>query len=270
MNKQLTPKRHWLLTLILLLPLSAVAETIQVDPLEFDYGEVMVTSDMVMEFTITSTAPTPLTVSSVSIVYDADGYFSITDVTPGVTFPHSLDFEETLVIEVTFEPLAAGSTGASLRIVSDATNGDILYIPLLGEGVVIAPTPRGLMDYVLVYYNAGVVNGTILGVGTGKRAEKRIDKFDAIIDSADAAIDAADDAGACEALDDAYYRIDGIPRPNDYLVGPAVPTLSTLIQLVMESLGCPQAYGTDRCPSWMRAYPPVGAPPSVPAACGKR
>jgi len=224
---------------LLLLPLRAAAETIYVDPLEFDYGEVMVTSDMVMEFTITSTAPTPLTVSSIAIVYDADGYFSITDVTPGVTFPHSLDFEETLVIEVTFEPLAAGSTGASLRVVSDATNGDVLYIPLLGEGVVIAPTPRGLMDYLLVYFNSGVANDTILGVGTGKRAEKRIDKFDALLDEADAAIDAADDAGACEALDDAYYRIDGLMRPNDYLVGPGVPTLSALIVLVMDALECP-------------------------------
>jgi len=272
MNKQLTPKRHWLLTLILLLPLSAVAETIQVDPLEFDYGEVMVgsASDMPMEFTITSTGPTPLLVQNVSIVDDTDGHFTITGVTPGVTFPHTLDVDEELVVEVTFKPLTAGSTGATLRIVSDATNGDIIYIPLQGEGVVIAPTPRGLMDYLLVYYNAGVVNGTILGVGTGKRAEKRIDKFDAIIDSADAAIDASDDAGACEDLNDAYLRVDGIPKPNDYLVGPAVPTLSALIQLVMESLGCPEAYGTDRCPSWMRAYPPVGGPPSVPAACGKR
>lgn len=146
---------------------------------------------------------------------------------------------ESLVVEVTFDPLAAGSTGATLRVVSDATNGDILDLPLLGEGVVIAPTPRGLMDYLLVYFNSGVYNDTILGVGTGKRAEKRIDKFYALLDEADAAIDADDVAGACEALDDAYYRIDGLMRPNDYLVGPGVPTLSALIVLVMDSLGCP-------------------------------
>jgi len=241
MNRQLIATRHWFFTLLilLLLPRPAAAETIQIDLLEFDYGEVMVGSDMLMEFTITSTGPTPLLVMSPSIVYDAYGYFSITDVTPGVTFPHTLDVDDELVVEVTFEPLAAGSTGASLRIVSDATNGDVLYIPLQGEGVVIAPTPRGLMDYLIVYFNKGVANETILGVGTGKRAEKRIDKFIKLLDSGDEAIDAADDAGACEALDDAYLRIDGIARPTDYLVGPAVPTLATLVTLVMDSLGCP-------------------------------
>ena len=227
------------LALLLLLPLRAGAETIQVDPLEFDYGEVMVGSDMLMEFTLTSMGPTPLAVEDVSIVYDADGYFSITDVTPGVTFPHSLNVDEELVVEVTFDPLAAGSTSATLRVVSDATNGAVVDVPLLGEGVVIAPTPRGLMDYLLVYFNSGVYNDTILGVGTGKRAEKRIDKFYALLDEANVAIDAADDAGACEALDDAYYRIDGLMRPNDYLVGPGVPTLSALIVLVMDSLECP-------------------------------
>jgi hypothetical protein len=227
------------LALLLLLPLRAVAETIQVDPLEFDYGEVMVGSDMPMVFTLRSMGPTPLLVQSIAIVYDAGGYFAITDVTPGVTFPHSLDFEETLVIEVTFEPLAAGSTGASLRVVSDATNGAVWDIPLQGEGVVVAPTPTGMMDYTVAFYYSGVANGTILGVGTGKRAEKRIDRFSDLIEESDDLIDAGDHAEACEVLDDAFLRIDGIARPNDYLVGPAVPTLSSLIGFVMDALDCP-------------------------------
>jgi hypothetical protein len=134
----------------------------------------------------------------------------------------------------------------------------------------VPPTPTGLMDYTMTFYFDGLANGTILGVGTGRRAEKKIDKFEVLFFSADAAIDSADDAVACEELDDAYYRIDGLARPNDYLVGPAVPTLSTLIQLVMESLACPQAYEADRCPSSMRTSPPVDAPPSAAAACGKR
>ena len=267
MKKQLIPKRHWLLTLILLLPLTAVAENIDADPLEYDYGTVIVGTSKFMKFTIRSIGPyTPLTIYDITIVYDDNGEFLLDAVVPD----DPLEVGGEIEVMVTFTPRAEGMASASLLVDSDALNFPLLYIPLQGEGITADPTPTGMMDYLMSFFYDSVANETILGIGTGKRAEKRIDKFEVILYSADAAIDASDDAVACEELDDAYYRIDGIPRPNDYLVGPAVPTLSTLIILVMDSLGCPEAYGTDRCPSWMRAYPPVGAPPSVPAACGKR
>ena len=43
---------------------------------------------------------------------------------------------------------------------------------------------------------------------------------------------------ACQQLLDVFKRIDGQPKPPDFVTGKAVPELATMVQDLMVSLGC--------------------------------
>lgn len=227
------------LLLLVLLPLRAVAESIAVDPTSWDYGEVAVGDTEYMSSTITSMGPlTPLTVDGISIVYDTTDSFEISSITPEVTFPHALPVGESLEVVVAFAPSAEGSVDAFLYIVSNANNGLEQFILLEGVGVVEPQTPEEMMADLLDFYEEGVDDGMICGIGPGNSANAKLRIFARMLDTADDLIGVPDYAAACDELERAFLRSDDAPRPQDFIDCELAPAVNAMIGEVMDALAC--------------------------------
>jgi hypothetical protein len=59
-----------------------------------------------------------------------------------------------------------------------------------------------------------------------------------MLEAAGDLIDAGRTAEACQQLQDAYQRTDGLPRPPEFVAGPAASTLAQMILDLMAVLGC--------------------------------
>ena len=64
------------LCVLLLMPFQVMAENIEIDPMEMDYGNAWVGGSVSEVFVLESMGPTPLMISAVNITDDATGSFS--------------------------------------------------------------------------------------------------------------------------------------------------------------------------------------------------
>ena len=222
----------------LFIPLTAAAETIQVDPLAWDYGEVDIGDSDVMVFTIQSIGPlTPLLIKRIVIEDDDTGAYELSEVIPDVILPHSLDVGETLEAVVTFAPTEEGLATADLLIESDAHIEPCVYVPLQGVGI-DESTPEALMADAIEFFDASLANGTIYGAGRGRSATAHLSVFAGMLDQAADLIAAGDDTGACKQLAKIADRCDSASPPPDLIGGSSAYDLYLMILDVMEALGC--------------------------------
>jgi hypothetical protein len=144
--------------MFILSPPQVAAQGISVDPLSWDFGDVLLGSSPTKTFRISSTEILPLTVSDISFTaysspafsfeqFLLDGTIPITGVPPSYTLwsstwspdtpPHLLD------VTVRFSPDSLGLHTASIHIWSDAAPPDgTLFLPLSGTCV---PTPSAVI-----------------------------------------------------------------------------------------------------------------------------
>jgi hypothetical protein len=90
----------------------------------------------------------------------------------------------------------------------------------------------------LAFFDASVANGTLYGNGPGKSADGRRNALRNQIETAGDLIDDSAAQEACQQLLDAYQRCDGLPRPPEFVAGPAAPTLAQMILDLMGQLEC--------------------------------
>jgi hypothetical protein len=116
---------------VVVAPLSACAQCIQVTPENWDYGDVKVGTAKSQVFTIASCASTSLTVYIIEITDDPTGGFAVTSAPdlPVIIYPG-----EPEEVEVTFTPPSLGAHEGFLHIFSNAP-GNHTYINLSGVGV---------------------------------------------------------------------------------------------------------------------------------------
>jgi len=151
--------------------------------------------------------------------------FTITSSVPASVAPGAI-----VDIQVTFAPSAAGYAAADLLI-----NGAV-GSSLGGMGVAVEPPPSEAVDDILAFFDASVAAGTLYGSGPGNSANGR---RKALRNQIKAAGDLLDDgADACQQLLNAYQRCDGLPRPPEFVAGPATSTLAGMILDLMAALGC--------------------------------
>ena len=84
-----------------------------------------------------------------------------------------------------------------------------------------------------------VAAGTLVGSGPGGSASGRLNAFQNMLNAADDHIEDGNYALACEQLQDARNRADGIHPPPDFVTGPARAEVEAMIAEVMTELGCP-------------------------------
>ena len=219
---------------ILAVPLVASAECIDVTPANWDYGDVEVGTSETQIFTILSCAESSVMLYIMEIVDDATGAFTIMSAPPPGVIPGG----ETREIEVAFTPPNLGAHEAFLHMYSNAP-GNHTYISLFGTGVSEEPGPGEVMAELIDSVEAFVNAGTLVGDGPGGSASGRLKAFRNMLNAANDHIEDGNNALACEQLQDAKDRVDGVHPPPDFVVGPARAEVEAMIAEVMAELGCP-------------------------------
>jgi hypothetical protein len=80
--------------------------------------------------------------------------------------------------------------------------------------------------------------GEIIGVGGGGLADVRLNTFRVILGIAGLRYQFGNFNGACNLLNNAYNRSDGLPRPPDLVEGDAVQDLNQMINILRTNMGC--------------------------------
>jgi hypothetical protein len=204
---------------------------IEVVPLDHDFGDVQVGSSSTAMITISNIDGHGLEIYPVTLSGSAD--FAIT------MYPDPIiGSAMSTAVEITFTPSATGYVAAVLDIESNDMSNPIVSVSLAGMGVGQEQPPTSVAD-ILAFFDASVAAGTLYGDGPGNSADGRRNALRNQIEAAGDLIDDGAIQEACQQLLDAYQRCDGLPRPPEFVAGPAAPTLAQMILDLMGELGCP-------------------------------
>ncbi|MCK5851117.1 MAG: hypothetical protein KAH23_09400 [Kiritimatiellae bacterium] len=212
--------------------------SVAVSPPAHDFGDVeieMPVTAIIFVSSLTTSSSLPpggdLTINSVSIVGNTD--FEITS--PAV-IPDNLPAEGLLELELTFTPSAEGYTTGTLVIETDAPYVPIVEIPLGGMGITTAQARQEQIEEIGDDLEGGIEDGTIVGEGAGASADKRVNALNNMLDAVGDLIIAEEYELAYSQLESLYKKIDGQPKPPDFVSGPAVDELRLQVEALLEAL----------------------------------
>jgi hypothetical protein len=143
---------------------------------------------------------------------------------------------ETADVEITFAPNALGTTSATLQVLSNDPDQPLAEVMLSGTGVTLDPSDT--LGTILVFFDASVTAGTLVGSGPGGSGPMRLSALRNMLEAAGDLIDAGQAEKACNQLLDALLRTDGTSPPPEFVAGTAAPQLATQIQDLRTSMGC--------------------------------
>ncbi|MCK5068285.1 MAG: choice-of-anchor D domain-containing protein [Bacteroidales bacterium] len=227
------------LSMILLVALAPV-HALEVSPSSCNFGDVEVGTSISTIITITNIDPFPVSIDHIEMIGSGD--FSATS---SISLPLILEFGETVDIIVVFTPSAEGEFSADLVI----QNGEQYFVVLFGTGVSSQPPPISIQD-ILSFYDASVEAGTLYGVGPNNSARiNKLKVFRKMLVETGYLLDEGNYEGACDKLNNADKRCDDYRIPPDFVQGPALAELSTLIAEFMGVLGCAQFSAKKSAPT---------------------
>ena len=91
---------------------------------------------------------------------------------------------------------------------------------------------------ILALYDASSLSGSLTEDGPGKSAAGRMKALRSMLDAASAPNSNGLSHRACGRLRAALERTDGVPRPPDFVTGPAASELAAQIEALRSSQGC--------------------------------
>ncbi len=107
---------------------------------------------------------------------------------------------------------------------------------LIGNGLV------GAVEYQATVLEAvvddAIAGGTLVGTGSGNSATGRLNAFANMIEATGDLIEAGFIEDACGQLKSALRRVDGAPRPPDFVAGVDAALIKAEIEFLQTSLGC--------------------------------
>lgn len=196
----------------------------------FEDVELGTSSTLVV--TISNLGTGDLTVSGIGLETD----FAITSAPAAAIV---VEPSQTVDVEITYTPTALGHNSAVVKITSDDPDEPVVEVQLSAAGVEIPPPPSEQIAAILTFFDASVNDGTLVGDGQGNSAEKRLNALRNMVEAAgDLIIENELFEEACQQLLDVYGRMDGQPKPPDFVTGGAVAKLASMVQDLMASLGC--------------------------------
>jgi hypothetical protein len=206
-------------------PALYTTDDLEVFPSSHNFGDVEVGTSMSGVVTVMNLGATDVDLEA-TILGSAD--FAITSSVPASIGPGSV-----VDIALEFAPSAEGLAAADLLINGETGSS------LSGVGVAVGPPPPVAVADILAFFDASVADGTLFGSGPGNSADGRRRALRNMIEAAGEMIDGGLIDDACQQLLDTYRRTDGLPRPPEFVAGPAAPTLAAMIlDLMSGGLGC--------------------------------
>jgi hypothetical protein len=203
---------------------SQVLAHLEVFPTEHDFGDVEVGNSRSTSVTLMNLGDAEVGLDT-ALRCSAD--FAIVSTVPANISPGGI-----VDIEVVFTPSATGFVAADPLI-----NG--VAVTALGLlGVANEPPPPPSIVEILAFFDASVADGSLVGDGPAKSADGRRNALRNMLEATCDLIKDGNIADACKQLMDSYQRCDGLPRPPEFVAGPAAPAITEMIFDLMISLGC--------------------------------
>ena len=121
-----------------------------VNPTALNFGNTPVNVPLTQPVTLTSTGTAAVTISAATV---SGAGFSVS----GATFPVTLNPNQTLTLQVQFDPTTAGAATGQLTVTSDSTTGGTANVTLTGNGTVTT-TPQLTVNPTAVNFGNTQVN----------------------------------------------------------------------------------------------------------------
>jgi hypothetical protein len=204
-------------------------------PQQLYLGQIAVGETTTGIVTVMSTGEAPVQVTEVFLTSDSHPDFWISERPPS---PIPLEPESSFDVEVSFGPLSGGLRLATLALTSNSSAGSTAVVPLSADGVAAPITPTTQIQHILDFLTTGGQTAALSGAGSGSSPEHRFNALRNMIKAAGDLLDLGDVAAACEQLQDAYQRCDGVSPPPDFVTGDARAELASLIQSLLTSEVC--------------------------------
>jgi hypothetical protein len=214
------------------LVLTTGAPEIDVSPLTYDFGDVEIGNVATSIVTVSNIGTARLVMHDYSISGSSE--FAVN----GPSLPALLGPTESADLEVTFTPISEGESTGELTILSDDLDEATVVVSLGGTGVVVEPPPSEQISEILVFIDTSITTGELQGTGSGNSATGRVGALINMIEAAGDLIEEGNLDAACGQLRAAYRKVDGDPRPPDFVEGAEAPALANQILALMQILGC--------------------------------
>src|SRR5262249_13423959 len=132
----------------------------------------------------------------------------------------------------------------TVSVVDRAAAVGIATVPVGAVPVRIALSPGGLTvpgpgltpDGVLAFFDQSVANGSLVGRGRGAWAPSSLQALRRMLLTARDLLKRGKSAAAARQLQAVAFRTDGLPRPADFVRGPAAPRLFDLVTALRRQL----------------------------------
>jgi YVTN family beta-propeller protein len=210
---------------------------IGVQPSSYDFGDIVVGNTSAMYMTISNTGGAVLTIKNIYFGNQAEGdAFAL-------QFPSDLPLtippNSYLNMEVRYTPtLIFTQQNNSLVLESDDEDKSVIEVPITGRGV-LAKEPSQAVSGLLGFIDYALDNALIVGTGPGNSADNRANALMNMIESAGDLISKNAIQGACKQLNSIYKKVDGLPKPPDFISGEAVSGVASGVLEIMNSQNCP-------------------------------
>ena len=150
--------------------------------------------------------------------------------------PLTLDPNTAVDIEILYTPVVEGLAEATFTVFSDDPNDPYVTVNLIGEGMPVILSPEEQITQILDFYDQAVEEGSIEGVGNKKFAKNKARVFGKMLTFIERMIDRERERPAVKVLEMIEKKCDGKKRPKDFIEGPAVEELNTMINELIDTL----------------------------------
>jgi len=206
----------------------------EVTPTAVFFGDVMLADTVPQFVTLSNIGEALVTINEIVVDDFAGGSFSVM-LPADVVLPFDLASGASIDITVKFSPSAEGGSAGVMQIMNSEK---IIKMALRGQGVLQDVPPAGQIANILDFINEGVDAGTLFGEGPGNSGDSRLGALQNLIEAAGELIEDNMLQEACNLLLQALRRVDGSPRPPDFIDGDARGELAELIEALRADLGC--------------------------------
>ena len=210
-----------------------VIPDIEVLPPALDFGELEVGISYTAILTVSNLGDGLLTVGALDFAEGSSEDFAVLS---SLSWPLFLEAEEGIDIEVGYLPSSGGLSTATLQIASDDPDEPLVEVSLSGIGIELPTTPEEQIIEILDFFDVSVDEGSLEGSGPGKSAGGRLKALDNQIAAVSSLIAEGALDEAYSKLLSIYQRVDGQPKPPDFVSGEAAEELANLVLELMETL----------------------------------
>ncbi len=210
----------------------------------YDFGDVDLGASDTVNLTISNVESGSLTVTDIALQVGGSNDFAVAC---AAALPVVLQGGQSLDVAITFTPSTAETVYATLEILSDDLDEDLIEVALSGTGLETASGPAEQMEQILAFFDKAVEDGTLRGNGRRWIAAMRLRMFRFMLIRAGYLIDKEMYRASCWQLRYTYRRTDGMRWPRDLVVGESAPELASMLKELMVGLECEYYCGWPRC-----------------------